>query len=695
MGTILTTHDEDLNSNEYIEDNANGEDDVIEDKEDNEIERISADIQKLSAKDKADEQGLITATTTKTNGNTSSADINSNDNKQSILPNDNTPVITPIDSNATDPPKTREWRSGSARGLKRVDLQNVHILVVDDDPVQRAVLKKWLHDAAYKNVTICNSGKEAWLHLTETPVRYDLVLTDLMMPGITGDTLLEMIKQHPKYTGVPVILMSGEDKTPETAASAIQVGSQDFLFKPLIKPLFIKKIATVLENSLIKEREAAYETLMIEKEEEIKNLTREVSILAAENTKVMKAIETPIEGITRTLSKILQDESLKNLAVKKDLEDIFFMIRTNKDLYAPVIKELLKQEMNPEAKSLLLSCTEHALGRRISLPTFPVIVKEDSVIDLKHWGFNTFQYSEKDLLPLIKNMFEDFGLMERFKIPVSNLERFIMAVRENYQPNPYHSFFHAFDVTQTVYCLLTVMGAASFLTHLDILSLLIAALCHDVGHPGVSNAYLVNSESDLALTYNDRSVLESHHSSLTFKLLKKPESNLMVNLSTLEKKELRSTIIASILATDMSHHFTHTAKLEQRIKASKPFDRESKDDRQMLMEVMIKLADISNVAKPWEVAKQWAKRSSDEFFAQGALEMKEGKIPIPEFMDKTKTTFAKNTANFIDLFALHIYELGPSILPPLKIGLTHVCENRLKFAELIKEQELMKESPYE
>lgn len=67
----------------------------------------------------------------------------------------------------------------------------------------------------------------------------------------------------------------------------------------------------------------------------------------------------------------------------------------------------------------------------------------------------------------------------------------------------------------------------------------------------------VNSENDLAITYNDRSVLESHHSSLCFRLLRKPDCDLMVNLSALERKELRSTIIASILATDMvCHSFT-------------------------------------------------------------------------------------------------------------------------------------------
>jgi len=73
----------------------------------------------------------------------------------------------------------------------------------------------------------------------------------------------------------------------------------------------------------------------------------------------------------------------------------------------------------------------------------------------------------------------------------------------------------------------------------------------------------------------------------------------------------------------------------------------------------------------------------------------EGRVPIPEFMDKTKTTFAKNTANFIDLFALHLYELSVAMLPHMKVCLTHLCDNRLKFDEMIKEQDMMKESPYE
>lgn len=86
---------------------------------------------------------------------------------------------------------------------------------------------------------------------------------------------------------------------------------------------------------------------------------------------------------------------------------------------------------------------------------------------------------------------------------------------------------------------------------MDIFALLTGSLCHDVGHPGLNNAYLINNEAELATLYNDRSVLESHHAATAFKLLKKPELNILKNLSTDEKKEFRSSVITTILATDM------------------------------------------------------------------------------------------------------------------------------------------------
>jgi hypothetical protein len=97
-------------------------------------------------KDKPTRSDSITSKNHDNNGN--------NDDQSNNNNNKNTTVHKTLNVD-TKPeehqPTTRQWRSNSARGLKRVELQNVNILVVDDDAVQRAVLRKWLHDEKYKN----------------------------------------------------------------------------------------------------------------------------------------------------------------------------------------------------------------------------------------------------------------------------------------------------------------------------------------------------------------------------------------------------------------------------------------------------------------------------------------------------------------------------------------------------------------
>ena len=48
---------------------------------------------------------------------------------------------------------------------------------------------------------------------------------------------------------------------------------------------------------------------------------------------------------------------------------------------------------------------------------------------------------------------------------------------------------------------------------------MIASVAHDIGHPGVNNTFLINSNDELAIRYNDISVLENHHASSLFKIL--------------------------------------------------------------------------------------------------------------------------------------------------------------------------------
>ena len=80
-------------------------------------------------------------------------------------------------------------------------------------------------------------------------------------------------------------------------------------------------------------------------------------------------------------------------------------------------------------------------------------------------------------------------------------------------------------------------------------------------HPGRNSAYLCNSGSELAILYNDTTVLENHHSALGFKLTQSDKRvNILANLDSDVYKVIRSGLIDVVLATDMSKHFLHVNK---------------------------------------------------------------------------------------------------------------------------------------
>ena len=81
-----------------------------------------------------------------------------------------------------------------------------------------------------------------------------------------------------------------------------------------------------------------------------------------------------------------------------------------------------------------------------------------------------------------------------------------------------------------------------------------AALCHDVDHPGNTNVLEINTCSDLATLYNDQSVLENHHAAFASRLMKKKNMNFLENFELPSCQRYRKLFCESILATDMVHH---------------------------------------------------------------------------------------------------------------------------------------------
>lgn len=85
-------------------------------------------------------------------------------------------------------------------------------------------------------------------------------------------------------------------------------------------------------------------------------------------------------------------------------------------------------------------------------------------------------------------------MIQLLHIPEVKLLAFLRDVQSGYHPNPYHNFDHAVDVLQTCFAFLSSMHAGDLLTTMDVMVILIAAIGHDVDHPGVTNDFLVRTK---------------------------------------------------------------------------------------------------------------------------------------------------------------------------------------------------------
>lgn len=92
---------------------------------------------------------------------------------------------------------------------------------------------------------------------------------------------------------------------------------------------------------------------------------------------------------------------------------------------------------------------------------------------------------------------------------------------------------------------------------METLAAIFAAAIHDVDHPGYTNQYLINSNSELAIMYSDESVLEQHHLAVAFKLLQDPSCDFLCNWSKKQRQAFRKIVIGMVEFNLLKELFTH------------------------------------------------------------------------------------------------------------------------------------------
>jgi len=265
-----------------------------------------------------------------------------------------------------------------------------------------------------------------------------------------------------------------------------------------------------------------------------------------------------------------------------------------------------------------------------------------------------------------------------FHVPMPKFRTFLARIEGLYRQNPYHKSTHAADVTQAVYCLL---GGSfrSCMSAIEHMTALMAAICHDVGHPGVTNAFRVAQRDESAVTYNDKSVNENMHSALTYQTLMTEECNWLCNVSVNEDATIRKLFIEIVLNTDPVLHFQCFKAFEAELEKNGT-DATSWDSVSHLLPFFVHAADVSNVTRPVPKALRWAALVLQECFAQGDIERELGQSISP-LCDRHTVSFYGSQCNFVKVIVMPMYKSFASLL-----DVQHTVDNVEEYLAHCKEK---------
>uniref|UniRef100_A0AAQ5YI15 Phosphodiesterase n=1 Tax=Amphiprion ocellaris TaxID=80972 RepID=A0AAQ5YI15_AMPOC len=267
--------------------------------------------------------------------------------------------------------------------------------------------------------------------------------------------------------------------------------------------------------------------------------------------------------------------------------------------------------------------------------------------EVDQWSFDVFSFHEGTgdhaLKFLVYDLLTRYDLINRFRIPVQALVQFVEALENGYSKhrNPYHNLIHAADVTQTAHFLMLHTGLMHWLSELEILAMVFAAAIHDFEHTGTTNNFHIHTRSEVAILYNDRSVLENHHVSAAYRLMAEEDMNILVNLNKDDWRFLRSLVIEMVMSTDMSCHFQQIKTMRNALTQTHSIDKVK------ALSLMLHAADISHPAKAWPLHYRWTHSLMEEFFRQGDKEVELG-LPFSPLCDRKATMIAQSQIGFID-----------------------------------------------
>lgn len=297
-----------------------------------------------------------------------------------------------------------------------------------------------------------------------------------------------------------------------------------------------------------------------------------------------------------------------------------------------------------------------------------------------NWNFNSFTFDAiccgRSLTELLLHLFDYYNLYKKFQLDVINVLKCFRLLEFGYHgSNPYHNSVHAADVTQAMHCFIQEQKIRTYMTDLEILSSIMAAVCHDLDHPGVNQTFLINTKNPLAMLYNNQSVLENHHWRFALCIFK--ESQLFDHFKPEMYDQMKEQLKNLILATDIARQNEYLGRFQEVIhrttqpinnnntqqqrEPSLEFSMKDTESRSLVLQIALKCADLGNPCRPWLISRVWSNLICDELFKMGKVERKLG-IPLTPICQSEKTSIATIQTDFFRFIVMPLLELWHQFL---------------------------------
>ncbi|ODV71245.1 3',5'-cyclic-nucleotide phosphodiesterase PDE2 [Cyberlindnera jadinii NRRL Y-1542] len=294
------------------------------------------------------------------------------------------------------------------------------------------------------------------------------------------------------------------------------------------------------------------------------------------------------------------------------------MIMNTSDERSTMLREYILKINKAVNFEKLLSCSRPSFSfYQSAIGSWGFIAHELSCDESTVCAYAMFKHTLAQLPPSSPLMISNNDLMS-----------FLFAIRDSYRGgNAFHNFRHAVDVLQATFYLLIRLGALptpegfsvdiegvptsvhqptipALLDAENCLTLLLASVGHDVGHPGLTNDFLAKFKAPLNTVFSSKAVLESFHSSWFKRCLR-------LHWPVFLQEPWNKLQTETILATDMASHFGYVKMIQGLVKTGQQLKAPS--DVVVLMSIIIKCADISNVTRPLNVSSRWGIILTREF----------------------------------------------------------------------------------